>query len=138
MQKIVVRYSSDGGYECGCYDHVLCFNYESPEAWVVHFEELLKERKKQIKETEEAYRKWIKRQPPHTMVVGGHVLFDKKHKGAEEKYALWLGQQPQYPQRDFIFCGHNFYIEDFCVGDDLTLPEVYELNEWFEKCVADM
>lgn len=39
--KIVVRYEVGGGYECGTYETTLCLIYDSPEAFLVHFEEAL-------------------------------------------------------------------------------------------------
>lgn len=43
--KIVVDYMTAGSFQCGSYNIVLCFEYESTEAWLVGFDELLKESK---------------------------------------------------------------------------------------------
>lgn len=42
MTKIVVCYDIYGGFECGSYPQVLCFEYESSEAWLLDFETALK------------------------------------------------------------------------------------------------
>lgn len=91
--KIVVCYDIDGGYDFSGVPRVLCFEYESTEAWLVDFESALN----------------------------------------ACKQSDWA---------EFDFCSQKFRVEDFCSNtlgkwSENSLPDVFELNEWFDQRVKD-
>ncbi|RJQ25051.1 hypothetical protein C4577_06610 [Candidatus Parcubacteria bacterium] len=128
--KIVMEYSEHGGYECGCYEHVLCFEYESKEAFIIDFEICLNE----VRLNRFFYKKnreeWDKEKPAL--------------KNNVEKAREWLGKQPNRPSDKFEFCGQKFDYENFVIvgewespsfikeNEQFELPEVYELDEWWQ------
>ena len=98
MQKIVVVCKTPADW---AFDYIedICFIYESPESWLIDFEELL-------------------------------IL------SVKNKLKDW-----EDSPSEFVFCGKTFTLHDFCniFGDGKTiiLPEVYSLDEWFEKNCND-
>lgn len=111
--KIVVTYETDGGYECGSYLNVYCFNYDSAEAWFLDFEEALKNQ------------------------------IEKWEKNRKEIDNYWRNMPrvkdksiPIEVSDEFYFCGREFSIHTFKNKEGFCLPLVLELDEWFEQqCV---
>ena len=110
--KIVISYDSDGGCECGSYLNIHRVVYESCEAWIVHFEEAL-DRAVALKEE-------------HREKKATYDIRNLK------PYMEWVNNDPG---NTFIFCGIEWYIDQFYSYKTKTkdLPEVLELNEWFES-----
>jgi hypothetical protein len=120
--KIVVTYTT-GDWE-GTYDHILCFNYESAEAWLVDFDNKLKEMKAKREEFKKLEKEWYKREPSI------HKLSPER---ANEVMAKWYSIRPMVTYGVFTFCNYHFYTNDFIYGDSsVNLPDVFELNEWFD------
>lgn len=132
MQRIVMTYSTGGGYECGSYEHVMCFNYESIEAFYVHFEDALKEAKEKTDQYTSVYDKWNRSRP-----------LDKKDKNYKKLCDEWFAKRPMGNHSDnFSFIGIEFDWRDFWVGEHLgdgcwDMPDIKEINEWFASKVEN-
>ena len=130
--NLVIKYVIDF---CDCHsEHVLCFRYESAEAWLVHFEEKLRKCFHDWEHDYKLYGEWQARKP--NLSVKG----TKNRQKAEEKYNLWKKEEPNKGNSSFEMCNHTFYFWDFYTLRGSThwenpLPEVHELNEWFELCL---
>lgn len=128
--KIVMQYNVDGGYECGTYEIVLAFEYDSAEAFLLDFEKAWQEIDEQIRNHEKQIKEWRKS--------------ESEPKNATQKdYNKWIANFPATPGSTFYFCGHSFYWNDFREFDrkskeyKVILPNVYELNEWHTKKMGE-
>jgi hypothetical protein len=135
--KIVVCYDTGGDYECGSYHHSLCFEYESPEAFLVDFETAVKEKIERLQRWNEREKKWQDEKPAPYLSGRG-----KNRELLKQKHAEWLNQRPSitddFERSDFNFCGYEFSIHDFTYGGNyanLDLPNVYSLEEWHDECM---
>lgn len=124
MQKIVMRYCSD---QC---ETVLCFNYESPEAFLLDFEAKLKEVQSQVTEVQAAWNAWNDNKPK------GNIMHSSVRKAVVE-YMKNTPKPPSIPG-EIKFCNYSFWATDFCRynPDRIVLPEVFTLEEWHANCVA--
>lgn len=130
MVDIVVCYQEGGGYECDPYPHTLCFRYESPEAWLVRFEERLLATKSRHEAVLAAFRGWLTSQPPSKAGEAARRKWEDSRPPDVDELRRWHDGSPSVV--DFVFCGHLFNYRDFVAGDKICLPDVYELREWFE------
>ena len=124
--KLVVCYTVGDGCTYHC-DVVKCFEYESAEAFICDFETTLRSAIRYCTEQNELLNNWQASRPD-----------DKA------KHSAWYASRPDihsYKINRFEFCGQEFDIDEFLSHDfdrpkitaDVVLPDVYELDEWFEK-----
>jgi hypothetical protein len=107
MQKLVITYDIDGGFECGSYEQIICLEYESPEAFIVEFED-------KLKCAYEQYKKWFatpwnKRGNLSYVPYGQHIVMN------------------------FV----KFPLEHFVTKDAYEMPDIRTLEEWFYSRIND-
>lgn len=118
--KIVVQYESGGHtFDDPSCEHVICLEYESTEAVLCGFEDALKKVQSEADRVKAARKEHQKRMPPRLA----------KSKTIDPAWVKWNSEFPTDTMPfEFYFAGIRFDLSDFENG---TLPEVFELEEWF-------
>lgn len=130
MAQIVMSHNYSN-YECPGTE-VLCFEYDSPEAFLVGFEDAWRAANQRLKDSKIAVEKWLSNRPKSRSK-------SRKH---EEEMQKWFASRPKDADHYFLFCGYRFQIEEFQNNgeagqkDPFDVPDVYELQEWFKaRCI---
>lgn len=134
MKRLVIEWDSPGDYECPSFREVRCIWYESAEAFIVHFEELLMDRIVTWRQYREEHAEWLRKEPKMPR-PGKHQA--KLTAEWEQQYVKWHQARPIH-DNIFHIAGLEFPFWVFCTWmentheyDNPTLPDVYELDEWF-------
>lgn len=126
--RLVITFTINGGWDCPSYDKVIPVEYESSEAFLVHFDDAMKAyveaQVKHGKDTE----KWWKKEPRTS----------GKPRYGSEAYARWYATQPKFPIELATINLNGFRFLASELIDDYkdytyTLPTVQTLEEWFEN-----
>jgi hypothetical protein len=126
--RLVITFSISGGWDCPSYDKVVPVEYESAEAFLVHFDDAMKAYSEASKKHSQDIEKWWKREPRTS----------GKPRYGSEKYAAWQASKPTPPGLLNIIDlnGFRFWASDLIEeykDYTYTLPTVETLEEWFEK-----
>ena len=107
-----------------------CLEYESAEAFLVDFESKLKTQIKLRTQYHQNCEQWQNRRP------------SLKSSTIKEEFLKWQTECPNSPKDTFDLAGIEWERTDFAFrtlersdrfNESYELPEVYELNEWWEK-----
>lgn len=125
MQKLVVHYLTEED-RIPCLEHILCVEYESAATFLVDFEKALTDAIGIDETYVQMDSEWVSSEPIHYFPPT-----------ASEQVALteWMRKRPlREPDRDeFTVAGEIFFVYHFLNENANYRPEVYELNEWFDK-----
>lgn len=121
MQRLVVSYTIDGGYDCGCYCQVVPVQYEDKESFLADHANAVIAYWLCYEEFNEAEKKWWSAEPR------GKVKGD-----GEKKWNDWAGRKPQMKMCQlFKMKGVEFDAFNFIEGGDYNPPTVQTVDEWF-------
>jgi hypothetical protein len=159
-EKIVVEWTSDGGYECGGFLNVVCLVYESVEAFYVHLDEAVNNYLAACKAHEEAHQVW---QEKYGKLANDVKMVRRKDRAKlrpvdepcpdspqERILRDHLLSQPKRPEAECTLAGKLWDLNDFIytkregegtkrvkVSVEASLPSIMRLDEWFEAKVKD-
>lgn len=142
MQKIVVEWDRDGGYECGSYPTVACLEYESTEAFYIHLEEKLRQYLDASNQYQANLKEWQVKNNKAIFTLHQAQRKSKKRpevvKEAQEAFDKVIQEMPEQLESRFEFAGKKFYAEDFIVRGTysktipyVAMPTIKTLEEWF-------
>lgn len=134
MRLVVLYYYGD--YECSCHN-VIPVEYSSAEAFLCDLDYALKELKKRQDNYIHARAIFDAEFPaPHFERLPKH----KDKSSYEERCKLWLEKHEQfnkehsYPLYEEIkLGGQSWYPQHFIEDNQISLPTVLTLDEWFER-----
>ena len=145
MERIVVTWSRDHGYECGSELVTTCCQYESIEALYVHLEEWVKkwlQKQAQYHKEHEAYWKEARR-----LLTNAHNPAVKARQ--EKEWNEWVLQHkpPEVPQTEIILAGVKWDLSEFTIPEVvdgkrtgnriLDMPTIQMVDEWFDQKVLE-
>ncbi len=143
MMNLVVVYDN---YDDGDITYTLCFRHESPEAWLEEFTGKLIQARKDHDADKIARAKWMSEQPNLSKVRGRKKIAEAKA-SYDSDMKVWHDKMPYFTLGNIVMGTHTFYFWSFyktyydnnggSYSDTPTLPQVYELNEWFEMSVNE-
>ena len=119
MKKLVIEYTDSDGCTYFC-DITVCVLYESAEAFIAEFEKQLKLFMEKDRIFREKRDEWHKH----------HNAYDA------QDWAEFIAECPPV-FGDIQVGGASFSWQDFVNDGKMVLPDVYELNEWFDVKVSE-
>ena len=143
MKDIVVCYKTEDN-ECDFHE-LVCLRHESPLAFLVEFEKKLIVCHEQDKEFCQARQEWMKERT-NPAKVRGRKKIEAAKASYDEDMKKWNAKQPFSQNIGVKIAGKTFYCWNFYTkidhrtgqySDEYTLPEAYELQEWFDKEVKN-
>jgi hypothetical protein len=127
MERLVISYTTDGGYDCGSYDHVLPVVYESKDKLIADFKDIVIGYWFAYEDHRDKEKKWTSKEPRYTATKD-----EQKLEKYATRYTAWLDNQPVLKQsEDFKIGDIEFYAMDFIVSGDYSPPTIQTLDEWF-------
>lgn len=115
--QLVVTYTK--GVLYGVCKEVVCFEYESKQAFIADLEQAVYNARRHCQETKKAWHDWKKQEPEPYYT---------------EKWNQWANSEPDHSWT-FLFLGHKFPLGCFAglLENGIHMPEIMELQQWFHK-----
>lgn len=132
--KLVVEYQVGGDYTFGPDCYTICCEYESAEKLYCDLETKLNDAHYRLMEHERDAQIWQDNCPENRFITVNKQWLET------EDFAQYIKKNPQPVDTisyEKIFLGKDgeitFDVGHFLDGGQINMPEINELNEWFEK-----